>query len=215
MSRKRPKTKQTKSAKRLARERYRAKAKFFRGLCHLFFVAGIFSTLVSAQIYQKTFIDLKILVNLWLLSGLVFTYFTNDFVEKYYGCRTFFLKITFNLVALACITVLLFLFVNSEVNYKGFTEKTYRIRAKNTLTYGRKGRVNSPVVTIQTRDAQKEIEFKNKCFSELKKADKIRLKLKKGNLGFDVILEKTLIIKETRNDMKLVNYPIKNNDNQL
>lgn len=157
----------------------------------LFFI-GTILIIFEINIYRETIIDYRIPLGIWILSGLLITPFTSKLLSKYFRIHSFFLQTVYNVMTWGS----LFIYSFMAMNYY-FTigkERTVIVKILDTgnLAKGRRGCGNSYAEVI-IEGSKKQLIFP--CNYDLEDFTHFDLTIIKGFWGFDIIKNKTALIK--------------------
>ena len=167
------------------------KVKFFVGF--LFFV-GTGLTVLEIVIFRRTVIEWYIPFLIWLITGIVstivFTKFWMTNIKDEYGNSSKFWIFFYNCLTFGGIAIFILMLVNFKSPEINIETHKLKILRKSTMK-GKPKRV--PIADVEYKGLLKSIVFTSKEKKKLDKAEYIRLKTKRGNLGYDVIVEKEII----------------------
>jgi hypothetical protein len=153
---------------------------FFLGLVLLFF---------EIKIYRKTVIDYKTPFLLMVLIGFIISFFNKDFLKINFEIQSLFYRFIFNIVTFGGITSYTFMALNYYSPDTYIRENKFQIINKTSISgskYHRNER--KPLVSINYFGKEKELIFSYEETKRINDSDSIILHTKKGNLGYDIIV---------------------------
>lgn len=137
----------------------------------------------EADIYDKTFIPLKIPLTIWFFSGFVFTLILKRTLAIYIMATSLFLQIFYNLVTWGGLITSAFILTNYY-----FASKAEAVINENIISTGhlnsRSGH-GRPFIIINHNEQEKELVYNWKIQVELYKT--VDLTISHGLFGFDII----------------------------
>ena len=152
----------------------------------IFFFSGLILTIFEINIFHKTIVDWKIPTSIWFFGGLLFAPFMSKHLVNYYNTTGLFLQSVFNICSFGGILVYVFMATNY---YLGVDNQSETIRTEilktGHLAKGRNG-CGNPYADVKIKNSDKELIFP--CNFEIERYKYVDLILKKGLLGFDIIL---------------------------
>ena len=167
------------------------KVKFFVGL--LFFIgAGL--TVFEIMIFRRTVIKWQIPFLIWLTTGIVSTVAFSKIwkinIKDEFGNSSKFWTLFYNCLTFGGITIFTLMFINFKSLEINIETHKLKILKKSTMR-GKPKRI--PLADVEFKGLIKTIIFTSEEKKKLENAEYIELKTKRGNLGFDVIVEKRII----------------------
>ena len=155
----------------------------------LFFL-GIILTGIEISIFRKTIIHEMIPISISLITGIGFTYFNSKILKIQFDTESKFWQLLYNTLTFGGIILFVLMYLNYKSPNVNLEVHKFEIIDKSSM--GRATR-RRPIARIDYFGLKQEIIFGYKDTKDFKNADSLILKIKKGNLGFDVIVEKQLI----------------------
>lgn len=163
-------------------------------LINLLLLVGLLLTIFEIVIYRKTIIKWQFLFLIWLLIGVIssifFFKFWKENVKDEFGNSSKLLTLFYNCVTFGGITVYVLMLVNfksPEINVE-----TYKLEILRKSTMSGHNSTRIPIADIEYKGLIKTIVFTPREKKKLDGAKYITLKTKRGNLGYDVIVEKEM-----------------------
>jgi hypothetical protein len=154
---------------------------------------------LSVYIYHKTFIPIVIPIGIWLITGLISTILIFNLWNEYFVRTHFILQLLFNIISVGSIFCFLFLAINyynkgniSKVNTYKIIERSEQVRSKGQSS------TMLPKIVIKNLNKTKELIFNYSETYKVYYGDSIKLTIKKGLLGYDVIDNYNFIINKKR-----------------
>ena len=157
---------------------------FIYSILTILFIGGIILTVLEINIYRQTLISWTIVTAVWLSSGLIATFFTSNLLTKHYETKGLFLKVVYNTAAFGGIVTYGFMALNFYFpsDYQAIVRT--EIIKTGRLAKGRGG-CGNPYAGVVLKGRPKELVFP--CDYELDKYRYVKLSVKKGLLGFEII----------------------------
>jgi hypothetical protein len=159
----------------------------------LFFI-GALLTVWELEIYENTFIDYRIPTLLWIGPGLCLTPVLRKTLAFHMNTSSLLLQLIYNVVTWGGIIVFTFMATNFYFTEQNTWQHTLKIKSNGSLAGGGGGRCRIPYVVVDWMGNEKQIEFP--CGTALAQADSIKVDLKKGLLGYEVIVDKELMFEK-------------------
>ena len=156
------------------------------------FLVGAILTAFEINIYRDTIINWVIPTSIWFVTGLLLTLLTSRILELQYGKSSFFIHLAYNVLAFGGMLIYIFMASNYYFPTDEKIVKKVKIIKIGYLGKGRYG-CGNPYVNVRINGIDKELIFP--CDTEIENHNFVSLTIRKGLLGFDVIIEKTLTIK--------------------
>lgn len=164
---------------------------FISLLSSILFIAGLLVTVCEVDIYRNTFINYRIPVAIWLLSGLIPAIAFRRFWVKHICTESLFFILVYNICTWGGFTVYLFMASNFYFVQKITTyTEVQHIISTGKLAKGRSG-CGEPYADIIHYGEEKELVFG--CDVPVSTFNAVELKIQKGLLGYEVITEKRLL----------------------
>lgn len=164
------------------------KEKFWKVFYNLIFFLGIILMLFEILIYRKTFIDAYLLISIILAVSILAFYFNNQHYKKTYSIKGNFYPIIHNLFSYGFISSYVFLATNYYLAEKKTTNYKFKIKEKSSMPdskYSRSER--QPLVIFDYFGFEKELVFHFSDTEKVNSADIVKVSIKKGALGFDIL----------------------------
>lgn len=158
----------------------------------ILFVFGVILVIFEIDIYRETIIDYRIPTCIWILPGLLITPFINKFLAKYYNTHSFLLQAVYNIGAWGGLFVYSFMAINYYFPSENERSVTVEILDTGHLASGSQG-CGNPYTEVFIEGREKQLIFP--CNYDLEHFTHIDLTLTKGFWGFDVIKDKTTLVK--------------------
>lgn len=165
------------------------KLKLYSVYSFIIFICGLILTVISIAYYNKTFISFSVIAITFLIVGLA-TWIIHQIMTKN--------KIVKKSETVAIglgygfISCFLFLFINLQSSDNNIKHENYEIIDHGTLASGRYSNCRQPYVRFKRNGEIKQMTFGCDDQDLVENAKLIDLKIKKGLLGFDIVIEKTL-----------------------
>jgi hypothetical protein len=160
------------------------------------FFLGLFLMAWQVTIFRNTLIDLKILIGIILIVGVVT--FLVDFKNygktyKYSGIGLYLYSSMHYLFGFGFIACSIFMLTNYYFADKELIKETFEIVERSSLS-GRKYRRDErkPTFQINYDGKVKELVFPHKYFEKMDYYKNVELEVRKGFFGFDILENKTL-----------------------
>jgi len=154
------------------------------------FFTGLILQVFAIGIYRNTIIDWKVTSTIWLLTGLLSQRITTTMLNTYYRTTNYFMQLFFNVCAFGGIMAFCFLAINYYFNTDAPTEEVKAMIVKTGhLASGRNG-CRNPYAAVEIQNTTKQLVFP--CDTEMKKYRFVRLNIRRGFLGFDIIADRRL-----------------------
>jgi hypothetical protein len=174
---------------RLLGERVSNGNKKLDGLVSALFFSGLILLLWVMMIYNKTIIELKIPLMIWLIPGVVLTplfYNTMNYIE---GVKVHWIL---HYILHTCMTGTFILFAFMASNFycadNQIEKKTFEI-IRTESSVGSKGypKKKRPCLLINYEGIEKELIFYRSEVDRINSAKIVNLRVKKGLWGFDIL----------------------------
>ena len=164
------------------------KEKFWKVFYNLMFFVGLILLLFEILIYRKTIIDAYILISIILVVGFLAFYFNKQHYKKTYSLDGNFYPILHNFFSWGFISGYIFLATNYYLAENISTNYKFKIKEKSSMPgskYHRSER--EPLVRFDYFDFEKELVFHFSDTEKVNSADSVKVSIKKGGLGFDIL----------------------------
>lgn len=158
-------------------------SRIFKGL----FYAGLIGIVFAIGIFQKTIIDWKIPVFLWLSTGLVFTFCCRNHIRIYLGVKNILLQLFAGLCSVGGLVTFTFMAVNYYCSSAEPKEMRVEVTGAGYVQNRRGG--CSTFVYVDIKGNKKKLSFP--CDFKFQGCQFIVLNVRQGLLGFDRILNQT------------------------
>ena len=165
------------------------KLKLYSVYSFVILICGLILTVISIAHYNKTFISFSVIAMTFLIVGLT-TWILHQIMTKN--------KIVKNSETVAIglgygfIACFLLLFINLQSSDNNIRHENYEIIDHGTLASGRYSNCRQPYVRFKRNGEIKQMTFGCDDHDLVESAEFIDLKIKKGLLGFDIVIDKTL-----------------------
>ena len=168
--------------------------KIWKGFYTVSFLVGLVLLVFEITIYRKTIIDIYIPISIILVVGLLTFYLNRDHYKKTYALKGNFFPVIQNLFSWGAISCYIVMATNYYSADKITTEYQFQIKEKSSMP-GRKYHRNErqPLVRIDYFGFEKELVFRYADTEKVNKADSIRVTVRKGRLGFDILKDYEVI----------------------
>ena len=152
------------------------------------FFTGLILTIFEINIYHDTIIDWKIPTAIWFFSGLLTLPFTSKYLVNYYSTTNIFMQLVFTITGFGGLLVFSFMAINYYFSLDSRSEiiRTEILKTGH-LAKGRNG-CGNPYADVIIKSAEKELIFP--CDFDIEKYKFVTLTVKRGLLGFDIVLDK-------------------------
>jgi len=158
------------------------------------FVVGMGLTMWAIGLVRDTLIENWVPWVIWLSPGLLLTPFDRQFLLKEYKLNSWFFQALYNISSAGGGLLIIFMAINFY-----FTSPGTAVRKLPITSYGKmnSGRYNSnstcknPYVVFDYKGSSKEFPFP--CGTEVEKYKFIQLTVKRGLMGYDVIISEVLV----------------------
>ena len=164
------------------------KYKLYNYIFGFSFITGLVLLIFEIHLYRETIIIWSIPSAVWIFSGLIITPFTSSILQKYLNVYSFIFKALINIIAFGGMVT--YLFMASNYYFSDSSQvivKKVNILNTGYLAEGRYG-CSNPYADVKIDNTPKELIFP--CDITIEKYKFIKLSVKKGLLGFDIIIGK-------------------------
>jgi hypothetical protein len=166
------------------------KLRLYSAYSFIIFVGGLYLSVISIANYNKTFIDFSIIALTFLITVFVTWMLHNYLTRKVEVKKSETIAIG---LAYGFISCFLLLFINLQSSDNNIRHEKYEIIEQGTLASGRYSDCRQPYVKIKRNGYIKKMTFGCDDKELVENAELIALKIKKGLLGFDIVIDKVLI----------------------
>jgi len=152
------------------------------------FLIGLILFVFEIAIYRKTLIASYIPISIVAVTGFIGFYFSNEHYKKIYSTAGDFITLVQNLGSWGFICCYLFMAANYYLANPVVKNYEAKIIEKSSMP-GPKGSRSErePLVRFKYFDFEKELVFKFKDTEKVSSADSVKINIKKGALGFEVL----------------------------
>ena len=163
----------------------------------IIFFIGLAAIIWEIRIYRQTIIDVKILLGITLIVGVLTMFFSlKDFQKLFKYSRKSslyfwtFIQSTVSWGFLACS---IFMFTNYYLASDEAKKQTFEIVERSSMT-GRKHHRDErkPTFKIMYKGVLKELVFNHKFYDKMESYRNVELIVKKGFLGYDLLVDQKL-----------------------
>ena len=158
--------------------------KLINGILATLFICSLLLTIWEINIYQKTFIPLKVPLLIWLLTGLAFTPFFKRILTIYFMTPYVFLQIVYNIVTWGGLFVSAFMLTNYYLSDKQVIVVNEKIFSTGHLARGSRGTCEQPYIIINYNGQEKQLVYY--CGTQVELFKSVDLTISKGFLGYDI-----------------------------
>jgi hypothetical protein len=169
---------------------------FWKGYYTLTLFLGLFLIYLEITIYRKTFISIGILLFIVLIIGLFSFILSKKHYKMTYNLNGNFFPLVQNLLSWGFISCYMILATNYYFADSYKTEYTFKIKSKNSLPGYRIASSRQPTVRFAYFNFEKELVFYSSDSELVDQATKIKVVIRKGALGFDILDDYKLANKE-------------------
>lgn len=172
----------------------KTKSRFTSAMLMVVFFAGLVLTILEIYLYRLTVISWIVPFLVWLISGMAVVPLIRKQLATYLKLNNLFYQVFYSVLAVGGITMYLFI----AVNYYGASGATsthdFKIIDKSSMP-GTKGSRSErhPLVSIHYFNQEKELVFDFPDTQKVESADSVTVEVKKGGLGFDVLVQFNVI----------------------
>tara|TARA_R110002049_G_scaffold240679_1_gene414540 strand:- start:638 stop:1165 length:528 start_codon:yes stop_codon:yes gene_type:complete len=163
----------------------------------IIFFIGLVAMIWEIRIYRQTIIDIKILLGIVFIVGILTMFFSlNDFQKLFnYKRKSVLYLWTFiqSAVSWGFIACSIFMFANYYLASDESNKQTYGILERSSMP-GRKYHRNErkPTFKISYNGKIKELVFSHEYYDKMESYQNVELTVKKGFFGYDLLLEQKL-----------------------
>lgn len=167
---------------------------FWKGYYTTTLFLGLILMYFVTIIQRKTIINFGILLIIALIVGLLTFTLNKAHYKMTYNLKSNFFPLMQNFISWGFVTCYLFVATNYYLADKDKKEYRFQIKSKSSMAADRKGDARLPTATIDYFDFDKELVFNSEDYGLLIKSDSVKIQIKKGALGFDIICDYKLMI---------------------
>lgn len=151
-------------------------------------ILGIFLAIFEIEIFRKTLISSYIPISIVLIFGFLGFFLNKKHLKYIYPVSGNFILIVQNICSWGFIFCYLFMATNYYLSNKITKEYKTIIKEKSSMP-GPKGNRSErePLVRFDYFDFEKELVFKFRDTEKVNSADSVKIIIKKGRIGFDVL----------------------------
>ena len=159
-------------------------------------ILGLFLMAWQITIFRNTIIDLKILIGIILIVGIVT--FIIDFKNygktyKYSGIRLYFYSSMHYLCGFGFMACSIFMLTNYYSANKTSVKETFKIIGRSSLPGSKYHRdERKPTFQIKYDGEIKELVFEHEYYEKMESFTNVELEVRKGYFGFDILENKKL-----------------------
>jgi hypothetical protein len=151
-------------------------------------LTGIILLYFEIHIYRLTIIPIAIPISISLLVGIVTFLFNKNHYKNTFNTRGPFFPLVQNIGSWGFISCYLFMATNYYFADPELKDLQFEIKSKSSMPGPKRRRHETkPTVTIDYFGFNKELVFKFKDTERVENADKLKLTVKKGLIGFDIV----------------------------
>ncbi len=161
------------------------------------FLVGLIAISWEIRIYRQTIIDIKVLFGIIFIIGFLTMFLTlKDFKKLFkYSKKTslYFYAFIQSIVSWGFLACSIFMFTNYYLKSEGVKKQTFKIVERSSLSGGRRNRdERKPMFKIMYEGELKELIFTHKYYEKMESYKNIELIVKKGFLGYDLLIDQKL-----------------------
>lgn len=154
----------------------------------LILIIGVFFAILEILIFRKTLINVFVPVLIVFITGFIAFLFDRRRYKKTYSLKNNFFPIFQSIVSYGFIFCYLFMAVNYYLASPVIEDYKAIIKEKSSMPGSKHHRNESePLVRFEYFGFKKELIFEFNEIDKVKAADSVRVKIKKGRLGFNII----------------------------
>lgn len=156
---------------------------------------GLILIILEIDIYRVTIIKKSIPLAIILIAGLLAFILNWSRYRKTYPTTGFLLHLAQSIISWGFIAAYVFMATNYYFASTTITDSTYPIKSKSSMSAGRRTNNRDPTVKIDYDGFEKELVFKPLATEDVNAADSVKMKIRTGYLGFDVIQSYEVLVK--------------------
>lgn len=151
-------------------------------------IIGLILGFFEIIIFRKTLINVYIPISIVVVTGFIGFYFSREHLKKVYSTSGNFILLVQNFGSWGFISCYLFMAANYYFANPVVKNYEAKIIEKSSMP-GPKGSRSErqPLVRFKYFDFEKELVFKFKDREKVSSADSVKINIKKGALGFEVL----------------------------
>jgi len=149
------------------------------------FFGSLFLTYWEIEIFRKTFIPVYIPIFLWIFPGIIITPLLFRFLKEHLKINSIYQQLFYNITIAGGITVYTFMAINYFFAENIVITKNVNIIKTGSLAEGKHG-CSQPYAEIKYKEQIKELIYP--CGTNLENEKEVELLLKKGKLGFEIVI---------------------------
>lgn len=151
-------------------------------------IVGLSSIVFEILIYRHTIIRTFIPILIILSVGLGAFVLNRQHYNKTFDLTGFFFALMQNIISWGFAASFLFMATNYYFADKELTDFEFKIESKSSMPGSKKRRdERKPLVTIDYFGFKKELVFSYEDTKKVEVADRVKLSIRKGLLGFDIV----------------------------
>ena len=165
------------------------KLNWYSAYSFIIFVGGLYLSVISIANYNKTFIQFSVIALTFLTSVLITWILHKTITRRVIVKKSETFAIGLGYGFIACY---LLLFVNLQSSDNNIRQEQYKIIDHGTLAKGRYSDCRQPYVKFEHDNEIKKMTFSCDDQELVENAEFIYLTIKKGLLGFDIVVDKKI-----------------------
>ncbi len=158
-------------------------------------LAGCILIILEIDIYRVTIINKSILLIIILIAGLLAFILNWSRYNKTYPSTGIILHLAQSIISWGFISAYVFMAINYYFAGREISESMYPIKSKSTMSAGRRTYLRNPTVKIDFDGIEKELVFQRLATTVVKSADSVKIDIREGFFGFDVLQSYEAIVK--------------------
>ena len=166
---------------------------FWKGFYTVTLFLGLILLYLEIFLYRMTFIKMGILIIIVLIVGLLTFFLIKSHYKSTYNLKGNIFPLFQSFLSWGFIASYLFLATNYYLADKDITEHELIIKSKSSLPGYKITSKRQPTVRFDYADLEKELVFYSSDSELVENAKSIKLQIRKGALGFDIIENYKLI----------------------
>lgn len=165
------------------------KLRLYSEYSFILFVGGSYLSVISITYYNKTFIDFSVIAATFCIIGLL-SWILHQSMNRKVDVKT---SETVAIgLAYGFISCFLLLYLNLQSTDSNIRHEKYDVIDHGTLASGRYSDCRQPYVKFERKGEIKIMTFSCDDHELVEKAEQIDLTIKKGLLGFDIVIDRRL-----------------------
>lgn len=165
------------------------KLRLYSAYSFIFFVGGLYLSVISIAFYNKTFIDFSAIAVTFCATGLLSWILHQILTRKVAVRKSETLGIG---LAYGFISCFLLLYINMQSSDSNYRHESYAIIDHGTLAKGRYSDCRKPYIKFERKGEIKKMTFSCDDHELVENAKQIDLTIQKGLLDFDIVIDKRL-----------------------